>query len=273
MGILGSPPPGLKKTTTLQTSDPSPPTPASPVKKITVILVEDHVIVRQGLKSLLGAEGDILVVGEAGNGRLGVQMARDLKPDVIVMDIGMPLLNGIEATSQIMAEDSTAKVLILSSHSDDEYVHKLAEAGAAGYLIKQAAATELINAVRQVAKGNAYYSPTVLKRLLNLYRESGGNSRPMHRGNTPLTSREQEVLQMVAEGHVNKQIASTLHLSIKTVEKHRQQLMDKLDIHDIAGLTRYAIAHGVVESTSRASRSPNSFAISGLDESTAATHS
>jgi DNA-binding NarL/FixJ family response regulator len=266
MGISGialrSPEP-----TTLQNPDPPLPAQASPVKKITVLLVEDHMIVRQGLKLMLGAEGDIQIVGEAENGRLGVQMALELKPDVIVMDIGMPLLNGLEATSQIMAEDSSAKVLILSSHSDDEYVHKLAEAGASGYLVKQAAATELINAVRQVAKGNAYYSPAVLKRLLNLYRESGGNSRPKHRGNEPLTSREQEVLQMVAEGHVNKQIAATLHLSIKTVEKHRQQLMDKLGIHDIAGLTRYAIAHGVVESTSRAGRSPNSLAISGLGDS------
>jgi DNA-binding NarL/FixJ family response regulator len=227
------------------------------MKKITVLLAEDHVIVRQGLKSLLSAEADIEVVGEAGNGRQAVQMARDMKPDVVVMDIGMPILNGLEATSQIMGEPVPSKVLILSSYADDEYVHKLAEAGAAGYLIKQTAAGELIAAVRQIAKGNAYFSPSILKRLLELYRDTGGKGRPQRGAGETLTSREQEVLQMVAEGHVNKQIASALNLSIKTVEKHRQQLMDKLDIHDIAGLTRYAIAHGVVESASRVGATPD----------------
>ncbi|HZZ20317.1 MAG TPA: response regulator transcription factor [Opitutaceae bacterium] len=228
------------------------------MKKITVLLAEDHVIVRQGLRSLLSAEPDIEVVGEAGNGRQAVQLARELKPDVVVMDIGMPLLNGLEATSQIIGEALPTRVLILSSYADDEYVHQLAGAGAAGYLIKQTAASDLISAVRQISKGNAYFSPSILKRLLELYRDSGGKGRTQGRGTEVLTSREQEVLQMVAEGHVNKQIASTLNLSIKTVEKHRQQLMDKLDIHDIAGLTRYAIAHGVVESTSRVNCSPDS---------------
>jgi DNA-binding NarL/FixJ family response regulator len=227
------------------------------MNKTTVLLAEDHVIVRQGLRSLLSAEPDIEVVGEAGNGRQAVQMARELKPDIVVMDIGMPLLNGLEATSQIVGEALPTKVLILSSYSDDEYVHQLAGAGAAGYLIKQTAASELISAVRQIAKGNAYFSPSILKRLLDLYRDSGAKGRTGGTGTEPLTSREQEVLQMVAEGHVNKQIASTLNLSIKTVEKHRQQLMDKLNIHDIAGLTRYAIAHGVVESTSRGSNAPD----------------
>jgi DNA-binding NarL/FixJ family response regulator len=139
------------------------------------------------------------------------------------------------------------RVLVLSSYSDDEFVHQLTEAGASGYLIKHTAASDLIKAVREIAKGNAFFSPSILKRLLELYRESNIQGRLVHRRNEHLTSREQEVLQMVAEGHVNKQIAATLNLSIKTVEKHRQQLMDKLDIHDIAGLTRYAIAHGVVE--------------------------
>jgi DNA-binding NarL/FixJ family response regulator len=233
------------------------------MKKITVLLAEDHVIVRQGLRSLLSAEPDIEVVGEAGNGRQAVQMTRELAPAVVVMDIGMPILNGLEATSQIISESMPSRVLILSSYADDEYVHQLAGAGAAGYLIKQTAASELISAVRQIAKGNAYFSPSVLKRLLELYRDGGGNGRSSGRGTDALTSREQEVLQMVAEGHVNKQIASTLNLSIKTVEKHRQQLMDKLDIHDIAGLTRYAIAHGVVESASRVNCSPDPLEAAG----------
>ena len=206
---------------------------------------------RQGLRSLLNAEADIEVVGEAGNGRLAVKMAQEMHPDVVVMDIAMPMLNGLEATSQIVSEGIPTRVLILSSYADDEYVHQLTEAGASGYLVKQSAASELIKAVREIARGNAYYSPSILKRLLELYRGFYVKNRLLGRKDDHLTSREQEVLQMVAEGHVNKQIASALNLSIKTVEKHRQQLMDKLNIHDIAGLTRYAIAHGVVESMGR----------------------
>jgi DNA-binding NarL/FixJ family response regulator len=221
------------------------------MKKTTVLLAEDHVVVRQGLRSLLAAESDIEVLGEAGNGRQAVQMAQELRPDVVVMDIAMPILNGLEATCQIVRNGTPTRVLILSSYADDEYVHQLSEAGASGYLVKQSAASELIRAVREIAKGNAYFSPSILKRLLELYRESRVGGKLIRRRNEHLTSREQEVLQMVAEGHVNKQIAAALNLSIKTVEKHRQQLMDKLNIHDIAGLTRYAVAHGVVESTGR----------------------
>jgi DNA-binding NarL/FixJ family response regulator len=221
------------------------------MKKISVLLAEDHVVVRQGLRSLLSAEADIEVVGEAGNGRLAVKMAQELRPDVVVMDIAMPMLNGLEATCQIIGEGIPTRVLILSSYADDEYVHQLTEAGASGYLIKQSAASELIRAVREIARGNAYFSPPILKRLLELYREFYVKNRKHGIGEGHLTGREQEVLQMVAEGYVNKQIAAALSLSIKTVEKHRQQLMDKLNIHDIAGLTRYAVAHGVVESTGR----------------------
>jgi DNA-binding NarL/FixJ family response regulator len=221
------------------------------MKKISILLAEDHVVVRQGLRSLLSAEPDIEVIGEADNGRQAVRMAQELRPDVVVMDIAMPMLNGLEATCQIVGDGIPTKVLILSSYADDEYVHQLTEAGASGYLVKQEAASELIKAVREIAKGNAYFSPSILRRLLELYRESYVKGRPAGRRNEHLTSREQEVLQMVAEGHVNKQIASTLNLSIKTIEKHRQQLMDKLDIHEVAGLTRYAVAHGVVESAER----------------------
>jgi DNA-binding NarL/FixJ family response regulator len=228
-----------------------------PVNKIKILLADDHLVVRDGLRSLLTAETDMEIVGEAGNGRQAVQMARELRPDVIVMDIGMPILNGLEASAQIIEAGGTARVLILSSYSEDKYVHQLAEAGVAGYLVKQTAASELITAVRQISKGNPYFSPTILKRLLELYRGSHAGAREKGRGSEPLTSREQEVLQMVAEGHVNKQIAATLSLSIKTVEKHRQQLMDKLDIHDIAGLTRYAIAHGIVESSARLPAAPD----------------
>ena len=235
------------------------------MKKTSVLLAEDHVVVRQGLRSLLSAEPDIEVVGEAGNGRQAVQMAQELRPDIVVMDIAMPLLNGLEATCQIIGSGIPTRVLILSSYADDEYVHRLTEAGASGYLVKQTAAGDLIKAVREIAKGNAYFSPSILKRLLELYRESHGKGRVLRRRNEHLTSREQEVLQMVAEGHVNKQIAAALSLSIKTVEKHRQQLMDKLNIHDVAGLTRYAIAHGVVESVGRIRGMAETLEASGPD--------
>lgn len=222
------------------------------MKKISVLLADDHTVVRQGLRTLLAAEPDIEVVGEADNGRQAVQLAHQLQPDVIVMDISMPQLNGLEATRQIIDEGVPAKLLILSSYADSEYVHQLTAAGASGYLIKQTAASDLITAVREVSKGNAFFSPSVLKRLLEYYRESCIKGRPLQQqSDEQLTSREQEVLQLVAEGYVNKQIASALFISIKTVEKHRQQLMDKLGIHDIAGLTRYAISHGVVENRRR----------------------
>lgn len=218
------------------------------MKKITVLLADDHTVVRQGLRSLLAAETDIEVVGEAENGRQTVQMARRLLPDVLVMDIAMPKLNGLEATRQIIREVPATKVLILSSYSDDEYVHQLTEAGAAGYLIKQTAANDLLMAIRETYQGNAYFSPAISKRLLDRYRQSFMDGRPLKSGSVQLTPREMEVLQLVAEGFVNKQIAAELSISIKTVEKHRQQVMDKLNIHDVAGLTRYAIAKGVIES-------------------------
>ncbi len=222
------------------------------MKKITVLLADDHTMIRQGLRTLLSNEPDIEVVAEADNGRQAVQLAQQLRPDVVVMDIAMPQLNGLEATRQIVGEDLAAKLLILSSYADSEYVHQLTAAGASGYLIKQTAASELINAVREVSRGNAFFSPSVLKRLLEYYRESCLKGRPLQQQqNEQLTSREQEVLQLVAEGYVNKQIASALCISIKTVEKHRQQLMNNLDLHDLAGPTRYSISHGPVENRRR----------------------
>jgi len=217
------------------------------MEKIRVLLADDHTIVRQGLRVLLEAEPDITVVAEAETGRQAVQLAREHAPEVIVMDIAMPTLNGLEATRQIIKETPTARVLALSSYRDDEYVHQLTEAGAAGYLLKQTAAAELIVAVREVKSGNAFFSPVISRRLAEQYRaafQEGGSGR---KKNVELTSREAEVLQLLAEGKPNKQIASNLCISIKTVQKHRQQMMNKLDIHDIAGLTRYAISKGVIK--------------------------
>jgi DNA-binding NarL/FixJ family response regulator len=217
------------------------------MQKITVLLADDHTIVRQGFRALLEAEPDIAVVGEAENGRQAIGQARKLQPDVVVMDIAMPLLNGLEATRQIGKEAPSTKVLILSSYSDDEYVNQLTEAGAVGYLLKQTAASDLIKAIREAKKGNAFFSPAISKRLMEHYRETLVRGVPVRKRSDILTSREAEVLQLIAEGKANKQISAELNVSIKTVEKHRQQLMNKLNIHDIAGLTRYAIAKGVIE--------------------------
>src|SRR5512133_420004 len=218
--------------------------------KIRVFLADDHNVVRQGLIALLSAEEDIQIVGEAENGRQAVQLVATLAPDVVIMDIAMPVLNGLEATRQILRNNGTAKVLILSSYGDGEFVHQLMESGASGYLIKQTAGDELVKAIREAFKGNAFFSPSIAKCLRDQCRArstSGAGMAP-ERDNC-LTSREAEVLQLIAEGRANKQIAAELCISIKTVEKHRQQVMNKLGIHDVAGLTRHAISKGIIEST------------------------
>jgi|SRR5947209_10420215 len=224
-----------------------------PTTKITILLADDHTVVRQGLRMLVEAEPDLQVVGEAENGREAVQLAKKLRPNVIVLDIAMPLLNGLEATRQLTRDLPDSKVLILSSYSDDEYVQQLTDQGASGYIVKQTAAQELLRAIRETQKGNAFFSPSISKRLLEQARVSFVRGGPVKKRTNRLTSREAEVLQLIAEGHANKQIASELAISIKTVEKHRQQVMNKLNIHDVAGLTRHAIAKGIIENNRRAS--------------------
>jgi len=214
---------------------------------ITVLLAEDHMIVREGLKSLLAIEADIEVVGEAATGREAVEMARQLRPAVVVMDIAMPQMNGLEATRQILKHGAGTKVLILSAHSDDAYVEKVMALGAAGYLIKQTSAQFLSEAIREVQKGNTFFSPAIAKRFLKQHQASLDRKGRSKTKVTSLSSREVEVLQLIAEGHANKQIAVELDISTKTVEKHRDHLMRKLDIHDTAGLTRYAIEAGIIE--------------------------
>jgi len=219
------------------------------MKRIAVLLVEDHTIVRQGLRLLIEATGDIEIVGEAKTGREAVLMARDLHPEVIVMDIAMPLLNGLQATRQILKDSPAAKVLILSAHSDPEYVEQVVKAGALGYLVKQSSGDVLATAIREVRKGKTFFTPSIAKLLKEDYQKSRDGVGLRKKSTMELTSREAELLQMIAEGHVNKQIASELGISVKTVEKHRQHLMEKLNIHDIAGLTRFAIATGIIESS------------------------
>ena len=221
------------------------------MNRITVLLAEDHQIVREGFRSLLKHESDIEVVGEAETGRQAVAMVKKLRPAVVVMDIAMPLLNGLEATRQIRKDLPDTKVLILSAHSDDAYVEQVSALGAAGFLLKQTSSEVLAKAIREVQKGNTFYSPAIARRLKGrdqkaLDRE--GNFKQKH---NRLSSREVEVLQLIAEGKPNKQVATELGVSLKTVDKHRQHLMAKLNIHDIAGLTRYAIAEGIIESNVR----------------------
>jgi len=220
----------------------------NPPPLISVLLVEDHAVVRQGLSSLLRIDGHFQVVGEAHTGREAVTMAKALRPDVILMDIAMPVLNGLEATRQILADRPTARILILSAHSDDEYLERSANAGVAGFLEKQTSAEILTKAIREAAKGNVFFSPSIAKRLK---READKRTTSPGRASKQLSPRESEVLQLVAEGGTNKQVAAVLGISIKTVEKHRQSLMDKLQIHDTAGLTRFAISSGVIESSVR----------------------
>lgn len=211
------------------------------MSRITVMLVDDHTVVRQGLCALLSTESDLQVVAEAADGRQAVALARSAKPAVVLMDLALPLLNGVEATRAILAQAPETKVIVLTSYSDHEYVRQAIEAGAVGFVLKETAAGELLRAVREVHGGNAFFSPAIAKRLRDQTRNAANPEKQM------LTSREEQVLQLIANGCPNKRIAAELGISIKTVEKHRQQVMNKLGIHHTAGLTRFvlnkAVAH------------------------------
>ena len=218
-------------------------------KKITVLLVEDHVVVRQSLCRLLEEDGQCQVVGQAKNGREAVDLAASLRPDVILMDIAMPVLNGHGATRQIIAADATARVLVLSAHSDNVYVDRMTAAGAMGFLEKQTSAAILIHAIHEVADGKSFFSPAIAKRL-TATKERSRDRHGLTSSRVPrLTPREAEVLQLVAEGHINKEVGATLGISLKTVEKHRQHMTKKLGLRGTADLTRYAMVHGIIEST------------------------
>jgi len=205
--------------------------------------------VREGFRKMLELENDIQVVGEAEDGRQAVAMVKKLRPAMVLMDIAMPLLNGLEATRQALKAVPATKVLILSAHSDDAYVKSATESGAAGFLLKQTSTQDVCRAIREIQKGNTFFSPSIAKRLRNQNQKSLDRKGRLKAKTVCLSPREVEVLQLIAEGEANKQMASELGISIKTVEKHRDHLMRKLDIHDTAGLTRYAIEAGVIEST------------------------
>ena len=219
------------------------------MNSITVLLAEDHQIVREGLRAMLNMEDDIKMVGEAENGRQAVELVTKVRPDVVVMDIAMPLLNGMEATRQILQAFPGTKVLVLSAHSDDAYVAMVMAIGASGYLIKQTAAHVLPEAIRAVHQGKTYFSPIIAKRRNHQKQKDRDQGELPGKAAPTLSAREMEVLQLIAEGKANKETADVLHISVKTVEKHRQSLMDKLNIHDTAGLTRYAISMGIIENS------------------------
>jgi DNA-binding NarL/FixJ family response regulator len=211
------------------------------------MVADDHTVVRQGLCMLLNFEKDITIVGEAGDGREAVQNAEALRPEVILMDISMPHLNGLEATQRILTSQPAIRIIILTAHVDDTSIQRVLDSGAAGYFVKDTPRAALAEAIRAVHAGKVCFSPGVERRMHELSSSSGSDSSAITRQVAQLTSREKEVLQLIAEGRANKQTADELGISVKTVEKHREHLMEKLGIHDTASLTRYAIAAGIVE--------------------------
>ncbi|HVV02168.1 MAG TPA: response regulator transcription factor [Verrucomicrobiae bacterium] len=206
---------------------------------ISVLVVDDHPIVRQGLKALLASEPGIEIAGEAEDGQVAVTMADELHPDVILMDIALPKLNGIDATREIVKRNPSARVLVLTTYGHDKFVGQAVDAGAAGFLLKHSAAQDLIKAIKEVRTSGQYFTPAIARRLSV---SAGTKPKTPSRPTAPtLTFREAQVLQLISDGFANKQIASELRISIKTVEKHRQRVMNKLGIHETAGLTRYAL--------------------------------
>ena len=216
----------------------------SPIK---VLLAEDHTIVRKGIRSLLDGVTDIEVIGEAEDGREAVEKVGQLLPDVVLMDNTMPILNGLEATRQIKKQFPHIMVLILTMHTDEEYIFQFLQAGASGYLVKKTVPKELVSAIKAVYRGDSFLSPSISKKVIEEYLRHGRETDTRKEDSyTQLTDREREVLQLIAEGFTNKEIAEQLHLSIKTVGNHRLNLMEKLDIHNVSDLTKYAIRKGII---------------------------
>lgn len=215
------------------------------MRKIKVLLVDDHAMVRDAIARALGAEGDILVVAQASDGRAGVAAAARLRPDVATLDVAMPSLNGLDAARRIRAVAPETRILMLTAHEEDVFLDRALENGVDGYVSKRSAVDSLAQAIRDVAAGRRAFSPRMAARMAQHESPHGRTAR--RKGVAGLSTREIEVLQLVAEGHPNKEVATRLAISIKTVEKHRQKLMDKLQLHETAGLTRYAIASGLIE--------------------------
>lgn len=208
---------------------------------IRILLADDHAMVRKGFRLILEAQTDMSIVGEAGNGREALEQAEKLHPDVIVMDVAMPELNGIEATRRLAATSPRSRVLALSMHKDSVYVREILRAGARGYLLKDSIDSDLVSAVRAVAKGDGYLSPAVSDAVLTDYRRHVTDPLDL------LSSREREVLQMIAEGKTNKEVATSLNLSVYTIDAHRGKIMEKLNLHSTGELVRFAVRNGLVD--------------------------
>jgi DNA-binding NarL/FixJ family response regulator len=210
---------------------------------IRIIIADDHEIMREGLRAMIEKQPDMEIIAEAENGRTAVKLAREHKPDVFIMDVSMPDLNGIEATRQIIAEVPKVKVLALSMHSDSQFVSEMLTAGVSGYLLKDCAFEELTRAIHAVFKSQSYLSPSIAHTVIKDYVQQQSTDEAT--ASSILTAKEREVLQLIAEGRTTKQIASSLHVSIKTIETHRKRIMEKLNIHSVAELTKFAIRQGL----------------------------
>jgi DNA-binding NarL/FixJ family response regulator len=211
---------------------------------IRVLLADDHAVLRAGLRALIEDEPDMEVVGEAANGAEAVELARTLRPDVVVMDISMPVMNGLEATAAITAQGGDTRVLVLTMHAEEEYLFQVLEAGGSGYVLKQSADSELMNAIRTVYRGEAFLYPSAVRLLLQAYQK--GKKGGERSGDDVLSERETQVLALTAEGYSNQEIAARLYLSPKTVDTYRQRIMEKLGLHHRSELVHYALDRGLL---------------------------
>ncbi len=220
------------------------------MKPTRIVIAEDHNLVRQGIGALINAITDFAIVGEAANGRDAVKLIRSLQPDVVLMDITMPELNGLDATALICREHPNIKVIIISMHATEAYVVEALRAGATGYLLKDAESGELERAIRTVSRGERYLTAAVSQNMIvRFLRSDHQTAADRGTGTEALTTRQREVLQLIAEGRSTREIAERLNLSVKTIESHRSQLMQRLEIFDVAGLTRYALRIGLIDPT------------------------
>ena len=210
------------------------------LNKLRIVVADDHTLVRAGLVTLMSRMPDVEIAGEVADGRAALKMVKELQPDIAILDISMPELNGLDAAEKLRHESPKTKVIILSMHANEEYVAQALKAGAAGYLLKDAATTELDMAIRVVAQGQFYLSPSISRQVVDTYLHGGPTGLDL------LSPRQREILQLIAEGKSTREIAETLHLSVKTIETHRAQLMERLDIHDVAGLIKYALRKGLI---------------------------